>query len=172
MTEGKKLLLAAGITGSVYLGMKFLLPYVIPFFIAWLLVRLLNPVTECIRRKLPWRKEVIVSGILFLMLAVFSVVFYWFYCRLREEIRRIALNFDGYYSVFSSWIDRCCCMVEENFGIQVGDVRSFVYDTLNQADEQIRLYLVPNVLNYSVRYLRKALEAGAFVLILFVAVSC
>lgn len=170
MAEGKKLFTAVGITLAVYVAMKYLLPYVIPFFIAYVLVHLLNPVTEKIRSKLPWKKEIIVSVLLALLLALVTVLFYFFYCQLTSQIKRIALNFDYYYNCFCGLIDDCCRMAENSFGIKVEDVRTFVYSSLDEVTEQIRIYIVPNVLNYSFRYLKKALDAGTFLLILFVSV--
>ena len=79
MSEGKKILTLTGITLAVYLAVKYLLPYVVPFFIAYFLVHLLNPVTEKIRKKLPWKKELIVSVLLFLLLGICTLAFYYFY---------------------------------------------------------------------------------------------
>ncbi len=170
MAEGKKLLAAAGITLIVYGAMKYLLPYVIPFFIAYLLVHLLNPVTEKIRRRIPWKKEIILAALLAVLLALVTVLFYFFYCQLMAQIRRIALNFDSYYNCFCGWIDGCCRMAEKSFGVKVEDVKTLVYASLDEATEQIRVYIVPNILNYSFHYLKKAFDVGAFLLILFVSV--
>lgn len=170
MGEGKKILTVTGITLAVYFAYRYLLPYVIPFLVAYILVHLLNPVTEAIRKKLPWKKEVIVSVLLVILLAGMTFLFYWFYCLLMGQIRRIAMNFDYYYTCFCGWVDGCCHMAEKSFGIQVDELRDFVYSSLEHATEQIRVYIVPGVVNYSVRYLKKALDAGLFLLMLFVAV--
>lgn len=170
MSEGRKLLKITGITLAVYFAIKYLLPYVILFLIAYVLVHLLNPVTEKIRRKLPWKKEVIVSVLLVFLLAACSLLFYWLYCMLMEQIRKVALNFDYYYECFCGWIDDCCYLAERSFGIQVDEVRTFVYSSLDHATEQIRVYIVPGVFNYSVKYLKKILNAALFLLMLFVAV--
>lgn len=170
MEEGKKIITVTGITLAVYFVLKYLLPYVIPFLIAYVLVHLLDPVTEAIRRRLPWKKEIIVSVLLVILLSLFSFFFYYVYCLLTEQIKRIAMNFDYYYSCFCGWVDDCCYMAEKSFGIEVDEVRSFVYSSLDQATEQIRVYMVPGVVNYSVRYLKKILDAGLFLLMLFVAV--
>ena len=159
MEEGKKILSTAGITLAVYIAFKYLLPYVIPFFIAYALVHLLNPVTEAIRRKLPWKKEVIVSVLLVILLSLLTFLFYYFYCMLMGQIRKIAMNFDEYYSCFCGWIDGCCHMAEKSFGIRVDALRELVYSSLDQATEQIRIYIVPGVVNYSVRYLKKLMDA-------------
>lgn len=170
MEEGKKLLSVAGITLAVYFVMKYLLPYVIPFLIAYVLVHMLNPITEAIRRRLPWKKEIIVSILLVVFLSLFSFLFYYLYCLLMDQIKRIALNFDDYYDCFCGWIDNCCLMAERSFGIEVDEVRTFVYSSLDHATEQIRVYIIPGMFNYSMRYLKKLMNAGLFLLMLFVAV--
>ena len=96
MAEGKKILTTVGITLAVYFVLKYLLPYVIPFLIAYVLVHLLNPVTEVIRKKVPWRKEIIVSVLLVLLLSACTFLFYFLYCLLTEQIKKIAINFDYY----------------------------------------------------------------------------
>ena len=170
MEEGKKLIPIIGIALGVFLGMKYLLPYVIPFFIAYVLVHVLNPVTEKIRKRLPWKKEVIVSVLMVLFLGVFILLFYCLSCMLTEQIRKVALNFDYYYDCFCGIIDRCCYLAEQSFGISTDDVKDFVYSSLDHATEQIRIYIIPGVVNYSVRYLKKLAEAGIFLLMLFVSV--
>lgn len=170
MGEGKKILVTTGITLAVYFVLRYLLPYVIPFLFAYLLVHLLNPVTEAIRKKLPWKKEIIVSVLLVILLSLLTFLFYYFYCMLMSQIRKIAMNFDYYYSCFCEWVDGCCHMAEKSFGIRVDTLRELVYSSLDQATEQIRVYIVPGVVNYSVRYFKKVMDAGLFLLMLFVAV--
>lgn len=170
MAEGKKIITITGITLAVYLAIRYLLPYVIPFFIAYLLVHVLNPVVESIRKKLPWKKSVIVSVLLVIILSLLTMGFYYLYCLLMDQIRRVAMNFDYYYECFCGVIDDCCLMAERRFGVQVDEVRNFVYASLNDATEQIRVYIIPEMFNYSVRYLKKLLHAGLFLLMLFVAV--
>lgn len=170
MEEGKKLITIIGIALGVFLGMKYLLPYVIPFFIAYALVHVLNPVTEKIRTKLPWKKEIIVCVLMALFLGLFTLLFYYLSCMLTEQIRKIATNFDYYYDCFCGIIDQCCYLAERSFGVSTDDVKDFVYSSLDHATEQIRIYIIPGVVNYSVRYLKKLAEAGIFLLMLFVSV--
>lgn len=170
MTDAKKLLEITGITLAVYLILKYLLPYVVPFLIAYVLVHLLNPLTNWIRKKIPWKKESIVSVLMVLLLTVLVFLFYWIYRILAEQIRKVAVNFDYYYDCFCGIIDNCCQMIERNFGVHVDEVRQFVYTGLDQTTEQIRVYLVPEVLNHSMKYLKKLFDLGLFLLMLFVSV--
>ncbi len=155
---------------AVYFAVKYLLPYVIPFFIAYFLVHLLNPLTEKIRKKLPWKKEIIVSVLLVFLLALCTWLFYCLYCMLMGQIRKVALNFDYYYDCFCGIVDQCCCMAQKSLGMDVGEVRKFVYTSLDHATDQFRVYIVPGVAKYSVLYLKKLADLAIFLLILFVSV--
>lgn len=46
-----------GITLAVYLGMKYILPAVIPFLIAWLLVKMVLPTTRWLQKKFRIKKS-------------------------------------------------------------------------------------------------------------------
>lgn len=170
MTEGRKIISILGITVGVYLTIRYLLPYVIPFLLAYILVHLLNPVTEKIRKKLPWKKEIIVSVLMVLLLVLCTFLFYWIYCALMDQIQKVAMNFDYYYGCFCDWVDNCCLLAEKRLGIQVDEMQDLVYSSLDHATEQIRVYIIPGVFNYSFKYLKKILNAGLFILMLFVAV--
>ena len=169
MTEGKQLLKIAGITVAVYILMKYFLPYVIPFFISYILVHLLKPVTELIHKKLRLRREVILSVLLAALLIVCSLLFYMIYCMLMGQLKRVAMNFADYYRCFCEGIDECCRFAERNFGVEMEEMRSFVYSGIEHATEQIRIYIVPGIFNYSMRYLKKAMDAALFLLMVFVA---
>lgn len=169
MTEGKQLLKIAGITVAVYILMKYFLPYVIPFFISYILVHLLKPVTELIYKKLRLRRELILSVLLAALLIVCSLLFYMIYCMLMGQLKRVAMNFDDYYRCFCEGIDECCRFAERNFGVEMEEMRAFVYSGIEHATEQIRIYIVPGIFNYSMRYLKKAMDAALFLLMVFVA---
>lgn len=170
MTEGRKLLTVTGVALAVYFAVKYLLPYVIPFFIAYFLVHLLNPLTERIRRKLPWKKEVIVSVLLVFLLALCTWLFYCLYCILMGQIRKVALNFDYYHECFCNIVDQCCYMAQNSLGVDVGEIRRFVYTSLDHATDQMRVYIVPGVAKYSMLYLKKLADLAIFLLMLFVSV--
>ena len=79
------------------------------------------------------------------------------------------MNFDDYYRCFCDGIDECCRFAERNFGVEMEEMRSFVYSGIEHATEQIRIYIVPGIFNYSMRYLKKAMDAALFLLMVFVA---
>lgn len=72
-------------------------------------------------------------------------------------------------AAFVKGIDECCRFAERNFGVEMEEMRSFVYSGIEHATEQIRIYIVPGIFNYSMRYLKKAMDAALFLLMVFVA---
>ena len=160
MCEWKKIIYASGITAAVFLILKYLLPYVVPFLLAYILVHILNPVTEFIRRKTAWKKEVIAGILLVILLTVLGVFFYWLYGILMRQMKNIVSNLEFYSGCFYDWLDRCCSLAERNLGIEGQVIKNVVYDGMNQAADRIQIYLVPNVVNYSVRYLKKLFDVS------------
>lgn len=57
----KKLLGVIGITAAVYIGLRYLLAYVAPFFAAYLFVRLVNPLTRKIQDRMKIKKRMVNS---------------------------------------------------------------------------------------------------------------
>lgn len=170
MKEGKKIIIITGITLAVYLAIQYLLPYVIPFLIAYLLVHMLNPVIEAIRKKIPWKKTVIAAGVMVIFLSLCTMVFYYLYRILMGQVQKVAMNFDYYYDCFCGVIDQCCMIAEQKFGVQVDEIKTFVYAGMDEVTRQIRVYMIPGVVNYSVKYLKKLVRAAIFLIMLFVAV--
>ena len=125
--------------------------------------------TELLHKKLRLRRELILSVLLAALLIVCSLLFYMIYCMLMGQLKRVAMNFDDYYRCFCDGIDECCRFAERNFGVEMEEMRAFVYSGIEHATEQIRIYIVPGIFNYSMRYLKKAMDAALFLLMVFVA---
>lgn len=169
MTEKKILLFIAGVTFAVYISIKYFLPYVIPFFIAWILVRVLNPVLKKIRSRLRWKKEVLMSILVFLVFLLAGVLIYYLYETVVEQICRILANFDRYYAQVSFFLDDCCASLERRTGVKASTVRAVVNRGLESVEKQIDGTLIPGILNHSFQYLAGLAKIVGFVFIVYVA---
>lgn len=170
MTEKKKILTIMGVTLAVYAGIKYLLPYVIPFFIAWILVCLLHPLLTKIRRKLPWKKEILAGLLLTALFLLTGTVLYFFCGAVMKQVARVVANFDQYYNEICNMVDDCCTIVERKAGIREGGIRIAVDQQLELAAVQIQGKMVPDVLNHSFQYMKKALNGAGFLFLVFIAV--
>ena len=170
MAEKKRLLIILGVTLAVYLGIRFLLPHVIPFFIAWILVSLLDPLLKKIRRRLPWKKEVLAAILLTVLFLLAGVIFYFFCSALMEQLGRVIANFDRYYNDVCVFLDDCCSMVEQKAGLKDGRIRSAMDQGLEQAAVHLQGKMVPDVLDHSFQYLMELLSGLGFFFLIFIAV--
>lgn len=146
-----------GITLAVYLGMRYLLPAVIPFLIAWILVKAVLPMTEWLQGKLHVKKVVSGTVILAALGMLLGTGLFFLGNRLIAQIRILTENLDGYTVKAEAFVSDCCRVVEQNTGIHAKAVENFVYDNLVLLEERVRVY-TPVVLKNSISYLMSLMK--------------
>lgn len=146
-----------GITLAVYLGMKYILPAVIPFLFAWILVKMVLPMSRWLQRK--FRIKKVVSGIVILAAlgGVLGTAVFFLGNGLITQICNLAANLDGYTVQAEEFVSDCCRVVERNTGIHARVVEDFVYDNLILLEERVRVY-TPEVLKNSITYLMSMMK--------------
>lgn len=164
------LLKLAGITAAVYLGVKYLLPAVIPFFIAGILVRIVLPQAEKIEKKLHVKKVYAGMILLFLLSAILGAGAWFLGSSLWRQICNLAANLDIYAAEAEKLVGRCCRMVEKNTGIHAEEVEQFVYANFRRAQERIRVVTVPDMLKNSISYLITVMKWLGMFLVIFISV--
>lgn len=169
MTEKRQLAVIVGVTLAVFLSMKYLLPYVIPFLIAWILVRAFHPVLKKIRSKLPWKKEVIMGVLVFLVFLSVGVGVYFFVGAVVKQVFQILSNFDVYQQQMECFLDDCCLSLEQQLGLKAERIRSFVNRTLANVQVQIDGKWMPELFNHSVQYVKGFIEMIGFVFLIYIA---
>ena len=169
MTEKKKIIVTAGVTLAVYISIKYFLPYVIPFLIAWILVRTVNPLLKKIRSRIPWKKEVLVSILVFLVFLLAGIVIYYLYQAVVEQLCRILSRSDQYYAQLSCFLDDCCISLENRTGLKASRVRSVVNRGLESLENQLHGKWIPGMLDHSFQYLAGIMKMIGFVFIVYIA---
>ena len=167
----KKLLGVIGITAAVYIGLRYLLAYVAPFFAAYLFVRLVNPLTRKIQDRMKIKKE---WSTVFLLLLVTGALAFgcWILCdQLIIQIRNVVMNLDGYRRSFGGMVDGCCQALEGTFGINGEDIRQFIYQNIEYMEDRVQVYILPGLFNSSIKYAAGILKGIATFFVFFVAVT-
>lgn len=167
----KKLLGVIGITAAVYIGLRYLLAYVAPFFAAYLFVRLVNPLTRKIQDRMKIKKE---WSTVFLLLLVTGALAFgcWILCdQLIIQIRNVVMNLDGYRRSFGGMVDGCCQALEGTFGINGEDIRQFIYQNIEYMEDRVQVYILPGLFNSSIKYAAGILKGIATFFVIFVAVT-
>lgn len=168
MTEKKCVLISVGVTLAVYISIKYLLPYVIPFLISWILVKALNPLLKKIRNRLPWKKEILISILVFLFFLITGISLYYLYRAITEQIYSMISNFDDYYDKMGIFIDNCCVLLERKTGVNAVRMRSMVNRGLDSMQAQIHGTWIPGILNHSMQYLIGLVKMIGYVFIVYV----
>ena len=94
--KAKKILGITGITLAVYLSMKYLLPAVAPFLIAFLLARWIYPLADRMEKKMPVNKGLITLGILLAGTAAVLAAGWFLGTRICEQIRGVVAHLEYY----------------------------------------------------------------------------
>ncbi len=169
--DKKKLLRVTGITLAVYAGMKYLLPLVIPFLAAAILVKMVRPLLEKLHSALKIKKEWIFVFLLTVFSTAVLLLGYFLAAKLLEQFRAFVQNFDFYYQNFRYFVDDCCEGLERSLGLHVSDVKNFVYTNIGKIQDQVESSVIPAVVGNSVGYMMELIKAaGAFFLVFISAV--
>lgn len=169
--DKKRIIRIIGITAAVYAGMKYLLPLVIPFLVAAILVKMTRPLTQKWSRALKIKQEWLFSFLLAVFSGVLILIAYFIVAKFVEQLRAFVKNFGIYYQGFQYFVDDCCEGLERSLGLHVSDVKSFVYTNIGKIQEQVQMNVIPTMVGNSVGYMMQFVKgAGAFFLIFISAI--
>lgn len=169
----KKAIGIVGITGAVYLLLKYILVYIAPFLVAFLIVRILNPFAMKIQKYRLFKKcskGSIVFVMMSLVLGTAGFLLWFLGVRLFAQVRRIFTHIDEYEAKMEAAIDGCCRIAHQRFGIESDSVKTVIYQNMDNLSEKIQSVNVTHVFQNSLRYAMVVFEwMGAF-FVVFVAV--
>lgn len=166
----RKILGIMGITLAVYLGMRYLLPAVAPFFVAFLLARWIYPLADRLEKRLPVNKGMITLVILLAGTAAVAFSGWFLGAKLCDQIRSVVSHLEYYKSQVNEMALGCCRAAERTFGLDGDQVMVFLEKNMNQAQRHLEEYAMPGVVQHSARYVVGFLKVlGGFFLI-FIAI--
>ena len=96
-----------GITLAVYAGLRWLFTLVIPFFAAFLLAKLLNPLTEKLENKLKLKRGIWASLLVGILLLLLGLAVFFFLKTLLEQLRNIMEQFPSYKQQAGVFWEEC-----------------------------------------------------------------
>lgn len=123
------------ITAIVCLSLKFILPLVFPFIVAYLFLRMLLPAINFLRKKcgLPvwFSYGSILIGFFVLASSIFSLII-WLICR---QVQLLINNFPIYYQLYSglfyNCLKKCCYCIDCYLNIQNGTALNFANEKIS-----------------------------------------
>ncbi len=174
----KKILIIAGITGAVYAGCKYLLPLVIPFFVAYGTAVLLEPSARWIQKKLSvkigerrWKIPIEIIGGAELTAALFALGagIYFGGCRLIEQAKLLTDALPQLIKQFDTWLTGHCRSAEEIFHLKSGYVVCLMQDMLRELGVTIKAAAMPYLMVNSVSVFQWIVGGMVILLVMFLA---
>lgn len=167
-------LITIGIIGSVYLGVKYILPLIIPFLIAYIVVRMINPAIRKIRKKVPIDSGILAGVFLLIIIGGTGGIIWLLSSRLILQIKNLIGNMDGYISDFYSYISSWCNTIENSLGIQAPALEAIILNSLDLVVQTMKSRAMPNIMGYSwgvVQNIIKVVGIGVFTIISIVLLT-
>ncbi len=143
MKEKYKVRIAiAGAAVGIILGIKYLFPVLLPFFIGWILAEAVNPAAERIAgtragRKLHLRKSTAGTALILLFTVLFIWAVLWGMQNISEKLGDCIQHYPEIRREAMAMIERCCTGVEHVTGIPAKESTAYVYRQISNAGEYL-----------------------------------
>lgn len=163
----KRILLITGVTGVVYASFKYLLPLVIPFFIAYVIAWYLYPTSSYLSDKLGFRLgrkrvhiPVGIVGALELLL-IMAVLGIWVYAgaqRLYLEGRMLLDQIPIWISRLDMWLTGRCRLLEDTLSLKPGCLVLLVREMLLGLGSSVKNTAMPYLMANSMTILEGLIQ--------------
>ncbi len=165
----KWLLKVAVITISVYLGLRYLLPLILPFAVSYFLAWIIRPVTEALYRKFKIPRILGGTGALLLLVGVFGTAFVLLINILVKEAIAFLRNLPVYLSMIADRLDSICEHCDRLMRYEIGTLRGIVDENLTNGLNRIKTNLMPEMTEHTISITVKLIAFMGIALIVFVA---
>ena len=166
---GKKILKLTGITAAVYVSVRFLLPLVIPFLIAFGLAACLNCLVKKLTQAKRTRKKVACFVVFFVFLLLFFGIGAFLLYQLFLQMKGCLANYKGWCDVLSGYWCQCCDRMEAITGIHGGKINEIVEQKIVVFWKEKQDGLLSGLVNHSMSSMRRIFGILWIMLVTFVS---
>lgn len=146
-----------GIAIVVYACIRWLLPSVIPFFIAFLLAKWLSPLVRKLNKRIKIKRSIIATAVVGIFFVLLVGIMAFFFRSLFGQVQRVISNMGDCQKQMGSIWNQCCRQVENFTGIQANEVKTGMAACIPKFQSQIEEKFLPSLLNGTVIYARNLL---------------
>lgn len=167
--EIKKGILIVGIIAGLYISIRFFLPVMVPFLVAWFLAGSLRPVVE---RLMKWShcSEKLAAAIVFLtVLAGLILGGRWGLGALYGQLRSFTLCIPFYREQFMVGLGDCCRYIDR--GLRLGEGASLAYatETLAGIFSDFQTTVLPGLTTGTITVVKRIISSILFLFIMVYA---
>lgn len=162
LTEKQKsALLITGITAAVYVSLKYILPLLIPFLLAYWVALLVHPASKWLHKRLRLREGIWASLLVTLLSAVLLLSVYYLGKLFLEQLALAVKRFPVYIRYFCRWLDDMCCRCDDSFGFSRGTSMEFLYTQSKKVMDSAGNQTGAFIMDHSMGLLKILVRGGA-----------
>lgn len=159
-----------GITLAVYLTMRFLLPLVIPFLIAFFLAKQLYPLVEKLHRRTKLKEGILSAALLLVLLAAVLFALWLVGSSLAPQLKNLFANVPSYQKKLVILWDDCCAQVEVWTGMETGTLKLKITEAAPEVWENMKGTVLPGLIGGSFSWVKGICMAAGVLIVTAVSV--
>ena len=168
--QWKTVIVVVGVTGGMYIGIKYILPLVLPFFCAFLVAYLLRPLVRNIHAHTKLNQGAVAGGLLLIILGVVGTALWFLGSTLVQQFCYFIEHYGFYAGKMELFLDQCCRSMSGVFGMEAGELESLFVTRMATIAENIERQFVPKLMANSWGYVRTIIEVAGVGIIIFVSI--
>ena len=154
----------------MYIGIKYILPLVLPFFCAFLVAYLLRPLVRNIHAHTKLNQGAVAGGLLLIILGVAGTALWFLGSALVQQFCYFIEHYGFYAGKMERFLDQCCRSMSGVFGMEAGELESLFVTRMATIAENIERQFVPKLMANSWGYVRTIIEVAGVGIIIFVSI--
>lgn len=169
-SKQKRVFQLLGTTGAIYLIFKYLLPLVIPFLIAIILAKIINPAVKWLGIQFHLKPPLAAALLLVVGGSILGWLLYWIGGQLLLQIKNLMQMWPTYEAQLCYWGDCACEKMEKLLHLQQGSVTHMVNNMGRRITEELPQITVPYVAECSAGLIGKMSGVAAVLMIIVFSV--
>ena len=165
----KKYICLIGICISVILGVKYIVPLLLPFLVAGFIVIPMYPTLIKIETKLHIKKSVFMVGLLMIAILFLAIALWQALAWGWHFVEEFVSHMDVFEKQFTVFVKDCSQLAENRLGIAATEMETMVMERVDVFIENLQVKIVPKLMNESVTYVRFIGAMVAFVFLTFIS---
>ncbi len=153
----------------VYLGLRYLLPILLPFLISLLLAKMAEPMVKALHERWGVSVKLATPIVLLLIMTAFLITLFLFGVALFNQVKGVLVNFPVYQNKFIHYIGNACQDFDELFRLRDGESWRFVNDNADYLSNVIVEKILPTMTKKTLMAIVWAFGALAITFIVFIS---
>lgn len=165
----QKAITKVGMIAGVFLIMKYLLPIIFPFVIAFLIVLIFYPCIQRIWKRTHINKGILMGSILVILLIGIMGIGILLCSQLVNGASTAITQSGSLKEDICGAIRTCCGAMEGHFGINANKMERYVLEQVTIMSDSLQVEVMPKVMGKSMTYLSRVASLFAKIVITFIA---